>query len=278
LHFLNVLTKLSRIQFYQESGGILNENLFIRLVDIVEKLRSSDGCPWDRKQTHDSLKPYLLEESYEVLETIDKKDFKGLREELGDLLLQSILHAQLAHEKDLFTIWDVIDTLINKLVRRHPHVFDNMEIDTAEEQIVNWENIKNKEGKKSILDGVPKSSPALLRAFRIQQKASIVGFDWKEITPVLDKIKEEIDELQEVIDSKNKKRIEEELGDLLFAIVNLSRFIKVNPEDALRMAIEKFIYRFNSMETIIKAEGKEISDFTLEEMDVIWNQVKNNNN
>jgi len=242
----------------------------------MEKLRGADGCPWDKEQTHESLKPYLLEEAYEVLETIDEKDFDGLKEELGDLLLQVIFHAQLAREKNHFTIIDVLETINQKLVRRHPHVFGQMEINTSEEQRIHWEHLKKQEGKSSVLDGVPKASPALLRARRVQQKASTVGFDWEETEQVWKKVTEETAELKEAIDSKNQENIEEEFGDLLFALVNLTRFIKVDPENALRLAVEKFTSRFKRIEKTMEACGKDLRDSTLEEMDAVWNRIKKN--
>lgn len=252
------------------------EATFQQLVNIMEKLRGADGCPWDKEQTHESLKPYLLEEAYEVLETIDEKDFDGLKEELGDLLLQVIFHAQLAREKNHFTIIDVLETINQKLVRRHPHVFGQMEINTSEEQRIHWEHLKKQEGKSSVLDGVPKASPALLRARRVQQKASTVGFDWEETEQVWKKVTEETAELKEAIDSKNQENIEEEFGDLLFALVNLTRFIKVDPENALRLAVEKFTSRFKRVEKTMEACGKDLRDSTLEEMDAVWNRIKKN--
>jgi len=247
---------------------------FQKLVEIVNILRSPEGCPWDREQTHQSLSSHLLEEAYEVLESIDNNDFNGLQEELGDLLLQSVFHAQIAKENGQFTMLEVLEQINQKLIRRHPHVFGTAVIKTAADQHKNWENIKRKEGGKSVLDGVPPHSPSLLRAYRIQRKASTVGFDWNSIDPIWEKINEEIEELREVITSQDKARIQEELGDLIFAIVNLSRFIQINPENALRLAINKFINRFNQVENTLKAQGKEINDATLEEMDEIWNQVK----
>ena len=250
------------------------EATFNYLVDIMAKLRSTNGCPWDREQTHDSLKPFLLEETYEVLETLDENDFAGLQEELGDLLLQVVFHAQLAQEEDRFTIKDVLETINRKLISRHPHVFGQIEINTSEEQRIHWEHLKKREGKASVLDGVPKSLPALLRSHRIQQKASTVGFDWEKEDQVWKKITEEFDELKTAIESKDQEKIEEEFGDLLFALVNLSRFIKVNPEDALRRAVEKFTHRFQKVEKTMEASGKDLKKATLKEMDEVWNRIK----
>ena len=255
-------------------GGVLNHKAFQQLVDIMAKLRSPDGCPWDKEQTHDSLKPYLLEEAYEVLETLDDGDFDGLKEELGDLMLQVVYHAQLANEKGRFSIGDVLDTINQKLMRRHPHVFGQMEIHTAEEQRIHWENLKKKEGKASVLDGVPKSLPALLRAHRIQQKASTVGFDWEKTEQVWEKVKEEVGELVEVVQTQDTSRIEEEFGDLLFALVNLSRFIHVDPENSLRRAVDKFTRRFQKVELTMNALGKNMKEASLDEMDAVWDRVK----
>lgn len=241
----------------------------------MAELRSPTGCPWDKEQTHASLKPYLIEEAYEVLESIDRGKHEELREELGDLMLQSVFHAQIAKEKGQFDMEDVLDTINEKLIRRHPHVFGDVKIETAEEQKVHWETLKRtKEGKKSVIDGVPKASPALMRAYRVQQKAATVGFDWKDVKPVWDKIAEETTELKEEIKKGDTERMEEELGDLLFAIVNLSRFIKTNPEEALRKAIDKFSDRFQQVESTIQNQGKDIRECTLEEMDAIWNRIK----
>lgn len=237
-------------------------------------LRSPDGCPWDREQTHESLKPFLLEEAYEVLESLDQKDFDSLREELGDLLLQVVFHARLAEEENRFGIVDVLQTIIQKLIRRHPHVFGQTEIHTSEEQRVHWERLKKQEGKTSVLDGIPKSLPALLRAHRVQQKASTVGFDWEAIEQVWKKVYEEIEELKTAIHSKNKKDMEEEFGDLLFAVVNLSRFIRVSPEDSLRLAVEKFTDRFRKLEETMEALGRDLKDATLDEMDAVWDRIK----
>lgn len=247
---------------------------FEELVEIMAALRGPNGCPWDIEQDHDSLKPYILEEAYEVLETIDNKDFTSLKEELGDLLLQTVFHAQVAKENGHFDIDDVLKTLSNKLVTRHPHVFGEVEINSAEDQIVHWEKIKRKEGKKSAIDGVPKDAPALLRAQRVQQKAATVGFDWDKRDQVLKKVSEEIKELEVEIDQKNEEGIEEEFGDLLFALVNYARFVHVNAEDALRKSIDKFSSRFKKVEARIREQGKTMQESTLAEMDAVWNEIK----
>lgn len=253
---------------------VLSGKSFEELVEIMAALRGPNGCPWDIEQDHDSLKPYILEEAYEVLETIDNKDFTSLKEELGDLLLQTVFHAQVAKENGHFDIDDVLKTLSNKLVTRHPHVFGEVEINSAEDQIVHWEKIKRKEGKKSAIDGVPKDAPALLRAQRVQQKAATVGFDWDKRDQVLKKVSEEIKELEVEIDQKNEEGIEEEFGDLLFALVNYARFVHVNAEDALRKSIDKFSSRFKKVEARIREQGKTMQESTLAEMDAVWNEIK----
>ncbi|RMD94310.1 MAG: nucleoside triphosphate pyrophosphohydrolase, partial [Calditrichaeota bacterium] len=240
---------------------------FNQLVKIMAQLRGENGCPWDREQTHKSLRQYLLEETFEVLESIDQETWQELKEELGDLLLQIVFHAQIARENKEFTIEEVIDAIIDKLIRRHPHVFGNVEIKTAQEQSIHWEKLKMNEGKSSVLDGVPKALSALLRAERIQQKAASVGFDWPKIEPVWDKIQEEIEELKQASRENNETKIEEEFGDLLFSLVNVSRFLGVNAEDALRLTTEKFIKRFNKLEDILKANNKDIHEVSLDEMD-----------
>jgi len=247
---------------------------FESLVQIMTQLRDEQGCPWDKEQTHQSLTKYLLEEAYEVLESIDENNDEALKEELGDLLLQVVFHAQIASEKNTFDIAKVIDTITDKLVRRHPNVFGDVKINTAEEQSINWEKLKKQEGKESILDGVPKALSALLRAQRLQQKASTTGFDWPVEEPVWQKVLEEIEELKYAHQKESKERVEEEFGDLLFSLVNISRFLKINPEDALRKTSEKFIKRFKGIEREFKLKGEEISEATLEELDAVWEKQK----
>ncbi len=247
---------------------------FDRLASIIATLRGPGGCPWDRAQTHESMTPYLLEEAYEACESIRLGDSDGLREELGDLLLHIVFHAQLAGESGAFSLHDIIAGINEKLVRRHPNVFGDVEILTPEEQTRNWEKIKQAEGKQSALDGVPKAAPALLRAFRIQQKAAAVGFDWEHRGQVWEKVREEIEELDEVIESGDQPAIQEEFGDLLFALVNLSRFLKVHPEETLNHAVEKFIQRFQKVESVLKERGTPIENCTLAQMDRVWNEIK----
>ena len=257
----------------ENSEQIKNE--FLTLVEIMEKLRGEKGCPWDREQTYRSLRQYLLEETYEVLELIDEGRYNELKNELGDLLLQVIFQSQIAAEEQRFTIIDVLKNINQKLIHRHPNVFGDTEIRTAEEQTVNWERMKNKENSdRSIIDGVPGQLPALLRAHRIQAKAATVGFDWDDAEGVWNKVEEELEELKQAVIQKDQKKIEEEFGDLLFSLVNLSRFLKVNPEDALRMAVEKFSRRFRELEARIKRQNQSIHEMTLEEMDAVWEKVK----
>ena len=247
---------------------------FEKLVQIMAELRGEQGCPWDQEQTHQSLTKYLVEEAYEVLEAIDENNDDALREELGDLLLQVVFHAQIASENKIFDIAKIIDAISEKLVRRHPNVFGDVKIKTAEEQSINWERLKKQEGKESILDGVPKALSALLRAHRLQQKASTVGFDWPVEEPVWQKVLEEVEELKNAHQKESKERVKEELGDLLFSLVNLSRFLDINPEDALRKTSEKFIRRFKGLEREFELKGEEISEATLEELDAVWEKQK----
>jgi len=268
---------------------------FTKLTELMAALRAPHGCPWDRKQTHDSLKPYLLEETYEVLDAIDHQDRSKLPEELGDVLLQVLFHSQIAAEAGAFTIDQVIDQLSDKLIRRHPHVFPNGSNDpkpaNAEQVVAKWEDIKKAErqaaGRRdSVLDGVPHTLPALLRAYQIQARASRVGFDWSRdqagFDQVLSKIEEEIRELRAALrlpasdgaDSSRQREIEAEFGDVFFALVNLARFAKVNPEDALRQAINRFAKRFQYIETQAAASGKTVNDLSLDDMNRLWEDAK----
>ncbi len=247
---------------------------FEKLIEIMSRLRGPDGCPWDREQTHCSLTTFLLEETYEVIESIESGGSDELKEELGDLLLQIVFHSQIAKEEKSFTIEDVIDTINKKLIRRHPHVFGIADIKSSEEQRVHWERIKKKEKGSSVLDGVPKTLPSLQRAYRVQQKASAVGFDWKDFKPAVNKVKEEFEEFEKALEEDDRDKISEELGDILFSIVNVSRFIRIDPEAALRKAVDKFIDRFKIIEKILEDKGKDLKDVSLEEMDKIWNQIK----
>jgi len=257
-----------------------NENageLFERLVEVVEKLRAPGGCPWDREQTHKSLRPYLIEEVYEVVDSIDNSDYFSMREELGDVLLHILFHSDIERESDRFDICDVIQTLTEKLIRRHPHVFGDVKVANSDEVLHNWENIKlrerqKKSGNASLLDGIPKSMSALLIAQRMQEKASRIGFDWDNIADVWGKVEEEIGELKELLDSGDENRIEDELGDILFALSNLARFLKTNSEMALRRTNEKFSSRFRYIEQ--KLRENNIENPTHEIMDKFWDEAK----
>ncbi len=251
---------------------------FQKLVKVMERLRGKKGCPWDREQTRDSLKPFLLEEVHEVLEAIEEGDIEILKEELGDLLFQVIFHAQIAKERGEFNIEGVLTALTDKMVRRHPHVFGKVKAATTQEVLSRWEEIKHQEHRnrkrRSVLDGVPKGLPALMRAHQLQARAARVGFDWPDIKPVWDKVHEEIKELESSLREGDAEAIEAEVGDLLFALVNVSRFMKVNPEDALRKANHRFMERFHYMEKKAKRSGRALSAMTLAEMDRLWEEAK----
>ena len=248
---------------------------FEELVNIVQRLRAPDGCPWDREQTNASLLPYFLEEAYEMIESVDNENWSELKEEVGDLLLHAVLQAVIAAENDHFTIEGSIKNINEKLVRRHPHVFGDAQADAAFHAKQNWEVAKHEEkNRKSRLDGVPVTLPALIRAQRLQQKASYAGFDWNEVEQVWDKIHEEIQELKEAQSENTKEHIAEEIGDVLFSVVNLARFLDIPAEDALRKTNKKFTTRFAQVEEELKKRGKNVEDSSLEEMDEIWNTVK----
>ncbi|HAQ61391.1 TPA: nucleoside triphosphate pyrophosphohydrolase [Candidatus Delongbacteria bacterium] len=247
-----------------------------RLVNIMKKLRDKkEGCPWDLEQTHESLRKYILEEAYEVIEAIEDNEPSELKKELGDLLLQIVFQSQIADESGSFNIEDVAKSISDKLERRHPHIFGEKKTLTPDQVKNNWEIIKKeKEGKKRILDGVPRSFNALLRSLRLQQKAGAVGFEWQNEVDILEKVKEEITELEKGIKKNDIANIEEEIGDILFVMVNLSKKLKVNPEDALQKANNKFIGRFNYIEEKVERSGGKVQDRSLEELDAIWNESK----
>ena len=252
-------------------------NQFEELVKIVSELRAPNGCPWDREQTNQSLLPYFIEEAYELIESVDEKNWENVKEELGDLLLHVVFQGSIAEQDGKFQLVESLLTVNKKLIRRHPHVFGDAQADEAFHAKQNWEAAKHKEkGRDSRLDGVPKNLPALVRAQRLQQKASYAGFDWDKVEQVWEKIHEEILELKEAQLSNNKKHIEEEIGDVIFAVVNLARFLDISAENSLRKTNKKFINRFKKVEERIKEQGKEIDDATLEEMDSIWNEAKRN--
>lgn len=248
---------------------------FERLLNIMDELR--EQCPWDKKQTIESLRHLTIEETYELSDAILKGNNEELKKELGDILLHIVFYARIASETNQFNIADVMNALCDKLIFRHPHIYGDVKVNDEEDVKQNWEQLKQKEkgGNTSVLSGVPNSMPALLKAYRIQEKARAVGFDWEQPEQVFEKVKEEINELnEEVAKENNLSKVEDEFGDVLFALINYGRFIKVNPEDALERTNKKFIKRFNYMEQKIKAQGKQLADCTLAEMDVFWNEAK----
>jgi tetrapyrrole methylase family protein / MazG family protein len=251
---------------------------FQRLVNIMAILRGDKGCPWDKQQDHRTLMPYVIEEAYEVIEAIEEGKPDRIAEELGDLMLQIVFQAQVAYDNGEFSISDVLDYINDKLIRRHPHIFGEVEASTPGEVIRNWEEIKLKEKgatmRKSLLDGIPTALPALLYARRLQERAAGVGFDWETVDGVLEKAEEEVEELREAIKSGDRDKITDELGDLLFVLVNVGRWLEVNPEEALRKTSKKFIRRFSHIEQKAKMLGKNLSEMDLYEMEDIWQSSK----
>lgn len=248
---------------------------FLQLLAIVDRLRSPQGCPWDRQQTPQSLIPYLLEETYEVIESIEEGNHNGLKEELGDLLLHILFQGQLAQEHGRFTLADSIQAISEKLIRRHPHVFGDAQRHDEADINRHWEAAKQHEkGRDSLLDGVPRSLPALTRARRVQEKAASAGFDWPSIAPVWDKVNEEMEELRRACTAGTIGDIEEEFGDVLFSLVNLSRFLHLNAEGSMRQAIAKFERRFHGIEAALAKRGRRLEEADLEEMDAIWNALR----
>ncbi|MDR1113480.1 MAG: nucleoside triphosphate pyrophosphohydrolase [Candidatus Margulisbacteria bacterium] len=255
---------------------------FNRLLDTIRKLRAPDGCPWDRVQTHDSLKPYLLEETYEALDALDKKDLPLFQEELGDLLLQIVLHSVIAEEENNFTFADVARAIADKMIRRHPHVFADTKVSGQDEIWQNWEQIKKTEksqqSAQSILDSVPRNLPALFRAEKVQKKAARVGFDFTETRSVLEKIKEEIAEYEEATSAprSDQEKILDEFGDILFSLVNLARKLDLDAESALRQSTNKFESRFRQIEKKLRQQKKDFKDCSAAELDKYWNEAKQN--
>jgi MazG family protein len=252
---------------------------FQRLTEIMARLRSPEGCPWDREQHFDSIKPYLLEETYEVLDAVDKRDWRALAEELGDLLLEAVFFAQMAAEEKLFGIEDSLDAINEKLVRRHPHVFGSGTAKTPGEVKLRWDEIKAEEKREKnqapeLLEPVPRSLPALVEATQLTSRAAGVGFDWQNADQVLEKLDEELKELAAARQGAGREELEGELGDVLFVLVNLARFLAVDPEQALRKTNRKFRERFGHIERRLKEAGKSPSEATLEEMDALWNEAK----
>lgn len=250
---------------------------FDDLVKLMTTLRGPNGCPWDRKQSLPDLKPFVIEEAYEVVDAIDRDNRAALMEEIGDLLLESVFIAEITREEGSFDVYDSITAIHDKLVRRHPHVFGDVEANDAEQVLVNWEKLKNEERKaenKSVLSGVPAALPALLKASRLTEKAARVGFDWRRTEDVFHKLDEEMGELREAVDGGTPAHIEDELGDLLFTIANIARKIGVNPEEALQSTNRKFMRRFEVMEAAVRESGRNLDQLTLEEMDALWDKAK----
>jgi XTP/dITP diphosphohydrolase len=247
-------------------------NEFKRLLEIMLRLRKE--CPWDRSQTNETLRTLTLEEVYELSEAIIENDDKKIKEELGDIMLHLVFYSTIADEKNSFDMADVLKVLNEKLIRRHPHIFSDTTVNNVNEVKKNWEKIKLEEGKKSVLEGVPSHLPSMIKAYRLQDKAKGVGFDWENVDQVYEKFLEELEELHQAIHSANQKNIEEELGDVLFALINYSRFLGVNPDDALEKANKKFIHRFKYIEQKAINNGSQINNLSLEEMDKLWNEIK----
>ena len=252
-----------------------NEKAFSRLVQIMDELR--EKCPWDKKQTIESLRHLTIEETYELADAISASDWKGIREELGDLLLHIVFYAKIASEKKAFTLDEVINGVCEKLISRHPHIYGDVQVNNEEDVKQNWEKLKLKEGKKSVLGGVPVSLPSMVKAMRLQDKSKQVGFEWENTGQVWDKVQEELNELQVAVASGNKEDMEDELGDVFFSLVNFARFLQLDAENALERTNKKFISRFTRMEEEAALENRFLHDMTLEEMDALWNKIKKKN-
>ena len=247
---------------------------FERLISIMNDLR--EKCPWDKKQTIESLRQLTLEETYELTEAISDEDWKSISEELGDLLLHIVFYTKIASEQNRFTMNEVIDGICDKLIARHPHIYGDVQVKNEEDVKRNWEKLKLKEGKKSAFSGVPKALPSLLKAMRIQEKAKQVGFEWENKEQVWQKVEEEIGELKDAINQQDQDKVEDEFGDVVFSLVNFARFLDVDAENALERTNKKFIDRFTRMEQAALASGKSLNEMTLEQMDAIWNEIKQN--
>jgi MazG family protein len=251
------------------------ENLskaFLDLVEIMDTLR--EKCPWDKKQTIQSLRSNTIEELHELVDAIIEEDWQGIKEELGDILLHVLFYAKIGTEQGQFTLQDSIEGISKKLIHRHPHIYGDVKADDEETVKKNWEQLKLQEGKKSLLEGVPNSLPAMVKAFRIQQKVKQVGFEWENIKQVWDKVEEEIEELKVEIEAKNQNKMEAEFGDVLFSLINYARFLNIDPETALERTNKKFKHRFELMETYAKDNGLDLASLSLEEKDAIWNAIK----
>ena len=245
---------------------------FLKLVGIMDELR--EKCPWDKKQTIQTLRQLTIEETYELVDAITDEDWKGIKEELGDLLLHIVFYAKIGSENEQFSLEEVINGVCEKLIARHPHIYGDVKVNDEEEVKKNWEKLKMKEGKTSVLSGVPQSLPAMVKAMRLQEKAKQVGFEWENKEQVWEKVEEEMRELKEVIDTDQPGRVEDEFGDLIFSLINYARFLQLDAENALERTNKKFIYRFTQMEQQALQEGKDIHKMTLQEMDAIWNTIK----
>ena len=245
---------------------------FERLLNIMDDLRAK--CPWDQKQTMESLRHLTIEETYELSDAILKNDKNEIKKEIGDILLHLVFYSKIGSETNDFNITDVINSLCEKMIFRHPHIYGDVKVDNAQQVTENWEKLKQKEGNKGALSGVPNSMPSLLKALRIQDKARAIGFDWDKPEQVWEKVEEELGELQEEVKNGDPQKLEAEFGDVLFSLINYARYLNLNPEDALEKTNKKFIYRFNYMEQKIKEQGKALADSSLEEMDVFWNEAK----
>jgi len=248
---------------------------FLRLVNIMDELR--EKCPWDRKQTIQTLRSMTIEETYELGDAITEEDWQNIKEELGDILLHIVFYAKIAHEKSQFTLSDVINTICDKLIVRHPHIYGDVKVNNEEDVKKNWEAIKIREGKKSVMDGVPATLPAIVKATRIQEKAKQVGFEWHDKEDVWKKVEEEMKELHDEVKNRNREAIEMEFGDVLFSLVNYARFLQIDAETALEKVNKKFLNRFKRMEVAANAEGKQLAEMSLDEMDAIWNKIKKEN-
>ena len=247
---------------------------FERLIRILDDLRTN--CPWDKKQTIHSLRQLTIEETYELVDAITTEDWTGMKEELGDLLLHILFYAKIAEEQSQFGIENVVESVCNKLVHRHPHIYDSTIVENDEDVKRNWEKLKLKEGKRTVLSGVPNSLPSMIKALRLQEKAKQVGFEWEVTAQVKEKLMEELDELQEVVELGDEEKMKDEFGDVLFSMINYARFLNIDPEDALARTNNKFQRRFNLMENQLTKDGNMLTDFNLQQMDEVWNEIKRN--
>ncbi|MUK88066.1 nucleoside triphosphate pyrophosphohydrolase [Ornithinibacillus sp. L9] len=270
------VSNLTSVYVPPAPAHLLNHT-FYRLREVIAELRGPNGCPWDKEQTHETLREYAIEEVYELIEAIDDQDDEGIIEELGDILLQVMLHSQIGEDDGYFNVEDVIRSITDKMIYRHPHVFDTIKVDSVDDVYKNWDDLKKKEKgeqRKSVLDGVPEHLPSLAKAFKLQKKAAKVGFDWDDVNDIWNKLKEEIEEVKAAIEDKDQLEMEKELGDVLFVLANISRYYKINPEVALNRTNQKFLSRFSYIEKQLQEQGKDIQETSLQEMDYYWDQAK----